>query len=995
MPLTKNILIVDDNKKNRQVLSKILCSQYNIIEAENGKEALEILNHHYKSISVILLDIVMPVMNGYELLAELRSDAFLSNIPVIVTSGNEEIDIEVNALSLGAHDFIQKPYLPDVIKHRVANTIYLRETACLISSVQKDALTGLYSKEYFYRLVEEILHNNPDKKYDIICADIERFKLVNELYGTKEGDALLRYVANMLQDKVQDLGICGRIGGDVFAIIIDHQEEYEEEFFLESIEYINKLNASLNCVIKYGIYAIEDRTLPANIMCDRACLAVESIKGKYGTYCAFYDDTIRQKLLHEQFILSNMKSALTNKEFVVFYQPKFDLMTEAICSAEALVRWFHPEKGMIPPNEFIEIFENNGFITELDLYVWEEACKWIRSWIDRGNAPVPVSINMSRADIYNPNIDKILLDLLGKYKLNPSHIYLEITETAYTENSEQMVEVVSRLKKLGFLIEMDDFGSGYSSLNMLSELPIDVIKLDMRFVQNQDSSRNKRSIMSFVISLAKWMNLMVVAEGVETEEQVNLLKVLGCQRVQGYYFSKPLPLDSFEELIFRVNSNNADNNKPVTISQLPNDRPRLSSNKKNMVIFDWDSQEYEAFEKVFANKYNVKNMSTTEETQAFIHKEKSKIAILIFAVTPNISMDQITNVVTLCKQYDIPVITIHSSIELMGSAVSLGVLDCILKPYAIETLNNTVENTLCRMKVVQFQKEVNINDAIVEMKKRAEVDFLSGLLNRSELKMQIQDFYSQQGSAGVFILIDIDHFKSINVALGYGVGDKVLCAVGEMLVSIFNETTIISRMNSDLFAVFIPFEIEKQELERKLDKVCHTIAYDNANLNLTLTCSVGVCFSPDHGTNFEDLYNHADIALLNAKKEQNESYVIYEDGMKAPVNQKLEEQALKLLDDVSDAMFVCDAITSEIIYINDTACKIIKKPRNSCIGARCYQLFWDSCKNCDFCFQVNNHALNFYEEDAYLKDGKTKVHLKAKVGEWDGKKVKIHYLQSI
>lgn len=636
MPLTKNILIVDDNKMNRQVLSKILSDNYNVLEAENGREALDILQRLYKSISVILLDIVMPIMNGYEMLAEIHGDAFWSKIPVIVTSGNEEIDAEVKALSLGAQDFIQKPYIPDVIKHRVANTIYLRETAAIVNSVQRDALTGLYSKEYFYCLVEEILLNHPNKKYDIICADIERFKLVNELCGIKEGDSLLKYVSQMIQNKVNDLGVCGRIGGDIFAIIMEHQEKYREEDFLETVEYINQFNTNLHCVIKYGIYVIEDRTLPADIMCDRARLALESIKGKYKTHFSYYDDTIRQELLDEQFILSNMKAALTNREFVVYFQPKFELMTEQICSAEALVRWVHPIKGMIPPNRFIKTFEKNGFITELDFYVWEETCKWIRSWIDRGNTPIPISINMSRADIYNPKIDIILLSLLSKYNLNPSHIFLEITETAYTENSEQMIEVVDRLKKLGFIIEMDDFGSGYSSLNMLSELPIDVIKLDMRFVQNEDSSRNKRSIMSFVISLAKWMGLMVIAEGVETEEQVNLLKVLGCQRVQGYYFSKPLPMDSFEELIHRVNLQNFEVTNiisPISMGKGRDNILSLDVEKKAMLIFDMDAVEFLSFHGVFQHKFTILTATAIDEARHTICNYKTNIAIMIFSIT--------------------------------------------------------------------------------------------------------------------------------------------------------------------------------------------------------------------------------------------------------------------------------------------------------------------------------------------------------------------------
>ncbi len=871
MPFMKNVLIVDDNKMNRQMLSRVLYCQYKIVEAENGEEALELLNNRKPSISVILLRFALPDMNGMEVLAELNGDVFLRKIPVVLFARNDELDskTKAEAQALGVQNFIQPPFTAEGVRQQVVNAILYSEKAKILDFAQRDRLTGLYSREPFYQSVTEILQKNPDKKYDIICSDIERFKLVNELFGSEEGDALLKFVALMFQEKIEGAGICGRIGGDIFASIVPHQEEYSDQMFSESAEFINQFNSNLHSEIKFGIYAIEDRSLPANIMCARACLALESIKGKYGAHCAYYDDSIRQKLLNEQFILSNMKSAIENREFIVYFQPKYDLVDERICSAEALVRWNHPEKGLIPPNQFIQIFENNGFITELDIYVLEETCKWVRSWIDRGNPLIPVSVNISRADIFNSNLNTILLAMLNKYGLDPSHIHLEITESAYTENAEQMIHGVKQLKELGFMIEMDDFGSGYSSLNMLSELPIDVLKLDMRFVQNYDRSRDKRNIMSFVISLAKWMNLKVVAEGVETEEQVNLLKLLGCHWVQGFFFSKPLPRDSFEALINQVNFTDIDCDLEVAeeLNTMSHNILRLDAERKNMLIFDTASEEFEAFQSVFDEKYLIIKSNTLEETTDYIFDQKSNIGILILSVTKDITLEHVAEISHLCKQYDIPLITVHSSTELVREATTLGAFHCIVKPYILENLENTIENTLCRMKVVQLQKEVKFSDAIIEMKNRAEVDFLSGLLNHTELKIRMQDFFSQnQDFSGIFILIDVDHFKTINTAHGYSVGNKVIHAVGKMIEAIFSETNFIARVDGDLFAVFIPFEMERQILEQKLERVCHAMAYDNSGISLTIDCSVGVYLSPKNATNYEEMFNNADIALSHPEK---------------------------------------------------------------------------------------------------------------------------------
>lgn len=468
----KKILVVEDNPLNRGLLCQILASDYDVLEAENGQEALDILKQYKEGISLILLDIVMPVMDGYTFLSIMKADPAYSSIPVIVTTQNDGESDEVAALSHGASDFVAKPYRPQIILHRVASIINLRETAAMVNLIQYDRLTGVYSKEFFYQQVKDILLRNPDKQYDIICSDIENFKLINDVFGVPTGDRLLKGVAEMYKQRVDGRGICGRMTSDKFACLLERCFDYTDEIFKEA-----------------------------------------------------------------------------NEQFQIYLQPKYRIEDEKLVGAEALVRWIHPEWGFQSPAEFIPLFEKNGFITKLDQYVWDKTCAAIREWEDEGLAPISVSVNVSRADIYNADLADILIRIVQKHNLSPTHLHLEITESAYTENPTQIIDTVRKLRDLGFIIEMDDFGSGYSSLNMLNEMPIDILKLDMKFIQSETAKQNSRGILQFIIALARWLHLSVVAEGVETQEQFDRLKEIGCDYVQGYYFAKPMPCHEFKKLL--------------------------------------------------------------------------------------------------------------------------------------------------------------------------------------------------------------------------------------------------------------------------------------------------------------------------------------------------------------------------------------------------------------------------------------------------------------
>ena len=539
----KQILVVEDNELNREILCAILKESYQVLQAENGQAALALLRRQGEEISLILLDVVMPKMDGYTLLDILRGDPVLSSIPVIVTTQSNSEEDEVTALSRGATDFVPKPYRPQVILHRVASLINLRENAAIVNLLQYDRLTGVYTREFFYRKLRERLDANPDKSYCIVCANVENFKLFNDTFGVREGDRLLRAIADILRKTAGKENFCGRFRADRFLFL---QEADPRWLPCEGKDLAPEV-LNHKVTFRWGVYEITDRTVQVEQMCDRVLLAAHSIKGKYNQFLAVYDDALRAKLLREQAISDAMEPALANEKFLVYLQPKYSLKQGCIAGAEALVRWIHPQWGFMSPGEFIPLFEKNGFIPRLDRYMWDKVCRLLGRWKREGHPMIPISVNVSRADIFQQDLVKTLTGLTEKYGVEPKYLHLEITESAYVNNASRIVEKLKELRQLGFPIEMDDFGSGYSSLNMLGQLRMDVLKLDMQFVRNETGKPEDRSILRDIVTMGHRLGLGIVAEGAETQQQVERLKAAGCDYVQGYFFAKPMPVEQFEE----------------------------------------------------------------------------------------------------------------------------------------------------------------------------------------------------------------------------------------------------------------------------------------------------------------------------------------------------------------------------------------------------------------------------------------------------------------
>lgn len=420
-----------------------------------------------------------------------------------------------------------------------------REAKSTIEILERDALTNLYTQSAFLDRAERMLKSHPEVEFDIIVVDVERFKMVNDAFGTEEGDKVLVGLTNcLLSIRIEGLSLLTRARADKFYILTPRMENHYKTL-ADNIEFFcANYPIPMRLQIKFGIYQVTDRNIGVIQMCDRALLATNSIKGSFDQIYAFYDASIREKMILEQKIINHMLEALEKEEFQIYLQPKVEITTGRLIGAESLVRWVHPELGMIQPGDFIPVFEKNGFIYSLDIFVWRKSCETMSEWKKRGNY-IPISVNVSRVDTYHKNLPEVLLRMTEENDLEPAELHLEITESAYVADSYRLLPMIEKLKQLGFVIEMDDFGHGYSSLNTLSELPIDVLKMDLEFLRDKKNSIRRQQIMKFVINLAGELRLQVIAEGAENEEQVALLKTMGCQYAQGYYYGKPMPRDVF------------------------------------------------------------------------------------------------------------------------------------------------------------------------------------------------------------------------------------------------------------------------------------------------------------------------------------------------------------------------------------------------------------------------------------------------------------------
>lgn len=410
-----------------------------------------------------------------------------------------------------------------------------------------DELTDLYNRQCFYNYVAERLRTDAESDYLIVCSDIRNFKLINDVFGTEKGDRLLIRIGKALRLCTRKDEIYARLESDRFGLLMKKEYFREEVFKSEAAKllYIEG-NEAYPIQLCIGVYEVTDREVPVSVMCDRALMAAATLKGNYRKQIAYYDDELRRSVLREQELTGELDDAIATRQFKMYLQPQMNGEGKML-GAEALVRWIHPVKGMISPAEFISVFERNGTITKLDYYMWETACMQLRKWKEEGREDLYISVNISPKDFFFMDVYKAFTELVAKHGISSASLKLEITETAMMSELERQRKLIGRLREAGFAVEMDDFGSGYSSLNMLKDIQVDTLKIDMAFLGKTDNEDRASKILKMIVELSKQLEIPVITEGVETLDQVKFLREIGCDMFQGYYFAKPMEVSAFEE----------------------------------------------------------------------------------------------------------------------------------------------------------------------------------------------------------------------------------------------------------------------------------------------------------------------------------------------------------------------------------------------------------------------------------------------------------------
>lgn len=413
-----------------------------------------------------------------------------------------------------------------------------------------DALTGGYNMIGFKRRVKQWFEKNPNKKFRVHRYDLDNFRDVNGVYGQKIGDKLIKDIANYMKLYDSENSFSAHLNADHFIRFCGSDDLSVEECYNNFIDCFSTYHLSIPITMHMGVYDLNEENRDIEVISYKALLALKDIKGDMNRRIAYYEAGMMQREQEKLELLNSVDEAIKNKEFEIWFQPQINYNDKKVFGAEALTRWRHPEKGLLPPDDFIPLLEKSNLISKVDLYVIETVCGYVRKWTDIiGEDKLQISVNLSKIDILNQNFINTALDTIKKYGLKPSYIHFEITESTYSFDVDKIIEEVGKLRKKGFLIELDDFGAGYSSLNTLKDIDVDKLKLDMKFLEGNKSDDKDKIIISAIINMANTLGLTVIAEGVETKEQAEMLNSFGCNEMQGFYYSRSLPADEYEKLI--------------------------------------------------------------------------------------------------------------------------------------------------------------------------------------------------------------------------------------------------------------------------------------------------------------------------------------------------------------------------------------------------------------------------------------------------------------
>lgn len=764
-----------------------------------------------------------------------------------------------------------------------------------------DEMTGLYSRAGFAKKMPEYLQDAQPGQYVLMAADIEKFKLFNEWYGEEEGNRFLIRISEYLAEAQREHGgLAAHIGGDDFVILLPNNMEILEKLQSQLIDYVKEYSGNVGFLPLFGVFVIRNSAMTFTAMYDRATLAIAEVKGNYLKRSNWYDSKMMKQIEKNQLLLSEIQNGIQNNEFVFYLQPQCNLEDGRILGMESLVRWAHPKRGIVSPGEFIPILEEHGLITNLDVCVWDQVCKWQRKVMDRGINPLPISVNVSRMDIYAMDIVKHFEDLIESYQLSSDLLEIEITESAYAGDTELIKDVVDRLREAGFKVLMDDFGSGYSSLNMVRDVNVNVLKFDMRFLNISKVQLSKGlGILDAIIRMARVLGLSIIAEGVETEDQIAFLREMGCRYCQGYYYYKPMPVDQMEKLLVDGQKIDLSGMEAQTILI---QGVELSAADALSTYTNGNGQTC-----LWVTQYKYRSVMQLAGINSWEWNIEQNRLILQKPLEFQLENDDnwfvdggeelIVENFPACMKEHKEMVPEHHQNEVMEFINKIRTNETDHSIYCEFPILIGDHNTIWVYAegVTRYNYEGKASSCIGyykdisdqkkqkrQLTRMAERDALTGFYNRQTAIPKIKKYLKDRDNENAaLIMFDVDDFKLANDAFGHSYGDAIISEIAQRIRGLFRNNDIMCRIGGDEFLILCK-DIERDDVENKLQQVMDNlvITYRRTSRAMTFTTSAGYVMIPEQGVDFDDLYEKADIALYIAKMEGKHSYSIYEDGMK-------------------------------------------------------------------------------------------------------------------
>lgn len=814
--------------------------KYQMVAVNSLKEAEDLLERSGSNFSLLLIA-------GDKIPSEVSFPEI--SVPVVAVIPDVDEKLISSALESGVTAVLPLSLGKDLFCLSIEKVIEL----CSLNII--DFIPGFLKKNLFVFEGEKLLKTGT-RNYSLICIEIENFKLINERYSPEKGNEVLRHVGSFFKGQFPKTCLATHFNSDVFVFLVEYKPSYDDVWFSERLKEVTNSAPVHNLLLKFSKYDKFDKSIDFLTLINRTLLALMTIKRQYLTPLAIYDDELASKTLRQHRLIEDMALSLKNNDFEVYYQPKVDVFSSSIVGAEALIRWNHPEFGFIMPNEFIPLFEDYGLISQIDFFVIENVCRHINRWIDKDLPIVPISINLSQIDFITPDLDKKIYELVNRHNVSPSLIHLEITESAYMNNHNRIIEVIKSLRKMDFKIEMDDFGTGYSSFNMLWELPVDVLKLDMQLIQKTDSEI-KNSVLSFILALSKWLKLDTIAEGVETIEEVENLKSKGCNLVQGYFYSKPLPLEKFESYLI-------EHKKLIAEKLLIANLEYKNDEDKRVIALFSDYHDIELyFDESFSSKYEViRFASISKMCDYFINDYAMLDAVLLYLPTVDSDANRIMSLInSYSRKRYIPVIVIsEDSPDNELKALTYGADYFLRMPVSQKALELYLERAFNVSDVRRYKNQLELKSS--NIKDLAFQDVLTSSYNRRGLEYIIENLSFGQSHA--LYIMDIDGFRHYNDTQGYEAGDKVLVKIADKLRKETRDGDVIARLGGDEF-VMILLNLSNSELAlRKGKRLINAIKTLFYNSSYHPSVSMGATIFKEK-KDFKDACMRAEKALYDVK----------------------------------------------------------------------------------------------------------------------------------